>query len=170
VILSQGTTEEVVTFRDDAGQVVVPNDCSHSSKSWAQEYLYLVHRLGGRDAAAVGFASDQSLLAWVGPRYGPRACAGRGSEMRRQLAKPATATSCLARWVPTADGPPTAGKRVVDFDTEGFAHIGLLREFLEDLCSDGLTADDIAPLFRSAEAYVSMWERAELAAARMTTR
>jgi microsomal dipeptidase-like Zn-dependent dipeptidase len=56
---------------------------------------------------------------------------------------------------------PKLGNRAVDFNTEGMIHIGLLPELIEDLRRDGVTDAQLEPLFRSAEAYVRMWERAE---------
>ena len=56
---------------------------------------------------------------------------------------------------------PTLGNRVVDFNTEGMIHIGLLPELIEDVRRDGVTDEELEPLFRSAEAYVRMWEHAE---------
>ena len=53
------------------------------------------------------------------------------------------------------------GNRVVDFDTEGMIHLGLLPELIEDARRDGVTDEELEPLFRSAEAYLRMWERAE---------
>ena len=61
----------------------------------------------------------------------------------------------------------TLGERQVDFNTEGFLHIGLLPEMIEDARRDGVTDEELEPLFRSAEAYVRMWERAEARAAIM---
>lgn len=62
---------------------------------------------------------------------------------------------------------PQLGERVVDFNTEGFLHIGLLPELIEDARRDGATDEDIEPLFRSAEAVIQMWERAETRAAEL---
>jgi hypothetical protein len=56
---------------------------------------------------------------------------------------------------------PHLGNREVDFNTEGMLHIGLLPELIEDVRRDGVTDADLEPLFRSAEAYIRMWERAE---------
>ena len=56
---------------------------------------------------------------------------------------------------------PYLGERAVDFDAEGMLHIGLLPELIEDARRDGVTDDDLEPLFRSAEAYLRMWEKAE---------
>ena len=38
------------------------------------------------------------------------------------------------------------------------AHYGMLPDFLQDLRNSGLTAEDLAPLFRSAHDYVQMWD------------
>ena len=56
---------------------------------------------------------------------------------------------------------PHLGNRVVDFNTEGMLHIGLLPEVIEDARRDGMSDADLELLFRSAEAYLRMWEHAE---------
>ena len=50
--------------------------------------------------------------------------------------------------------------REFDFNTQGLAHIGLLPDMVEDLKKVGL-ANDLDPLFGSAEAYIRMWEKSE---------
>ncbi|MFW6067610.1 MAG: hypothetical protein ACOC97_04670 [Myxococcota bacterium] len=55
---------------------------------------------------------------------------------------------------------PRLGNRTVDFNTEGFVHIGMLPELIEDARQDGVTDEDLEPLFKSAEGYLRMWERA----------
>jgi microsomal dipeptidase-like Zn-dependent dipeptidase len=60
---------------------------------------------------------------------------------------------------------PRLGERTVDFNTEGMIHLGLLPELIEDVRRDGATDADLEPLFRSAEGYLRMWERAEERAA-----
>jgi len=56
---------------------------------------------------------------------------------------------------------PSLGNREVDFNTEGMLHIGLLPELIQDARLDGLSDEQLEPLFRSAEAYIRLWERAE---------
>jgi microsomal dipeptidase-like Zn-dependent dipeptidase len=56
---------------------------------------------------------------------------------------------------------PHLGNRQVDFNTEGMIHIGLLPELIEDARRDGVTDKQLEPLFRSAEAFVRLWERSE---------
>jgi microsomal dipeptidase-like Zn-dependent dipeptidase len=60
---------------------------------------------------------------------------------------------------------PVIGDRTLDFNTEGLVHIGLLPELLEDARHDAASDADLEPLFRSAEGYIRMWERAEERAA-----
>lgn len=60
---------------------------------------------------------------------------------------------------------PVIGNRTLDFNTEGLVHIGLLPELIEDARRDALSDADIEPLFRSAEGYIRMWEKAEERAA-----
>lgn len=62
---------------------------------------------------------------------------------------------------------PRVGDRVIDFDTEGFVHIGMLPELLEDARRDAESDADLEPLFRSAEGYLRMWERSERRAAEL---
>ena len=63
---------------------------------------------------------------------------------------------------------PTLGERKVDFNEQGMIHIGLLPELIEDVRRDGASDKVLEPLFRSAEAYVRMWERAEARAKQLS--
>lgn len=56
---------------------------------------------------------------------------------------------------------PFLGDRAVDFNTEGMIHVGLLPELIEEARRDGVSDEELEPLFRSAEAYLRMWELAE---------
>ena len=49
---------------------VVRNNNDGSSKSWAQVYLYVAERMGGR---GVALASDRAGIEQIGPRFGPYA-------------------------------------------------------------------------------------------------
>ncbi len=59
---------------------------------------------------------------------------------------------------------PRIANRTLDFNTEGFVHIGMLPELIEDVRHDGITDQQLEPVFRTAEAYLRMWEKAELRA------
>lgn len=62
---------------------------------------------------------------------------------------------------------PVVGIRELDFNTEGMVHLGLVVELIEDVRRDGVTDEELEPLFRSAEAYLRMWEKSEARAAVM---
>jgi microsomal dipeptidase-like Zn-dependent dipeptidase len=59
------------------------------------------------------------------------------------------------------------GTRHWDFNTDGLAHYGLLPDFLQDLRNVGINQTQMDVLFRSAEDYIQMWERADEARARV---
>ena len=55
----------------------VVNDCSNSTKTFAQAYMAAVDAMGGPATAAVGLGTDFNGLArTVGPRFGADACTG----------------------------------------------------------------------------------------------
>jgi microsomal dipeptidase-like Zn-dependent dipeptidase len=53
------------------------------------------------------------------------------------------------------------GEKFFDFNKDGLAHVGLLPDFIADLKNVGLTEEELRPLFRSADTYIRMWEKAE---------
>ena len=66
----------------------------------------------------------------------------------------------------SGDNPPLvrdkAGpRRDFDINIDGMAHYGMLPDFLQDVRNDGLTPQDLAPLFRGAYDYIQMWETCE---------
>jgi microsomal dipeptidase-like Zn-dependent dipeptidase len=130
------------------------HDPAQPGQSW-QSYnsrLAEVTRRGGYPA--LGLAFDFNGFAGSrGPRFGPDGC---GPEQVNPVSYPFTS------W----DGDitfsqPTAGERTFDFNTEGMIHLGLLPEYIEDARIDAVSESDLEPLFRSAEAYIRMWELAE---------
>ena len=59
-------------------------------------------------------------------------------------------------------------RRDFDYNLDGMAHYGMLPDFLQDLSNVGLTAEDLAPLFRSAYDYIEMWSACDAGARRST--
>jgi hypothetical protein len=59
-------------------------------------------------------------------------------------------------------------RRDFDYNVDGMAHYGMFPDFLQDLINVGLTAEDLAPLFRSAHDYVEMWDRCDHRASAIT--
>ena len=60
---------------------------------------------------------------------------------------------------------PAVGDRTLDFNTEGMVHLGLVAELIEDVRRDGVTNEELEPLFKSAEGYIQVWEKSERRAA-----
>jgi len=108
---------------------------------------------------AEGFGFDFNGLAGVSnPRFGPDAnCA---QEQQNPIEYPFLSFDGSVSFE-----EPTMGERVVDFNTEGMIHIGLVAEMIEDARRTGVTDEDLDILFKSAEAYIRVWERAESRAA-----
>jgi hypothetical protein len=52
----------------------------------------------------------------------------------------------------------TVGARDFDYNLDGFAHYGMLPDFLQDLHNIGLEEEHTHSLYYSAEAYVQTWE------------
>lgn len=102
---------------------------------------------------AIGFGFDLNGFAGApGPRFGEK------SVCAEQQSNPITYPFA------SFDGgvtftEPKVGERVIDFNTEGLAHIGMLPELIEDVRRDGVTDAQLEPLFKSAEGYLRMWEK-----------
>jgi len=60
---------------------------------------------------------------------------------------------------PTALQPVVAGAKVFNINTDGFAHVGMVPDFLADLETVGVTKPQFEPLFRSAEDFIEAWEK-----------
>lgn len=116
------------------------------------ERVELIASLGGYPAAGFGF--DLNGFAGArGPRFGEGACS---TPQTNPVTYPFASYAGDVMFE-----QPQLGNRTVDFNTEGMVHIGLLPELIEDSRRDGATDEQLEPLFRSAEAYLRMWERAE---------
>jgi len=122
-----------------------------------QSRLETIRQNGGYPG--LGFGLDLNGFAGAtGPRFGPR------SDCRVPQTDPLTYPfSSYAGDVTFLQ--PRVGNRVLDFNTEGLVHIGLLADQIEDVLRDGVSKQELEPLFRSAEGYIRMWEKAKRRAA-----
>jgi len=169
--LNVGTTQDVKQFSWPHGSQIA-NDCSNSTKTWAQSYLYAVDHLGGPLGAAVAVATDQPMNEFIGPRFngsqglisGEPGCGGNHSEEAIQESSSPRVNYPVA----VLDSSHRVSlsrlqtyNRTWDFNTDGMAHIGMYPDMIQDLVQLGLSEQDLQPLFRSAEQYIEMWEKAE---------
>ncbi len=116
----------------------------------------LIEANGGYPAEGFGFDLN-GFAGAPGPRFGPDSGCSNQSD-------PVTYPFQSYAGDVTFEQPQVAN-RTIDFNTEGFVHVGMVAEMIEDVRRDGASDEDLAPLFRSAEGYVRMWERAEARAA-----
>jgi microsomal dipeptidase-like Zn-dependent dipeptidase len=137
-----------------------PSGPEATSREWAQAYLYAVEMMGGQ-GVAIG-SEFNGLLGKPAGRFRPYPTVADHSPIGYTPPRSYDPTYRI-RPAPLANNPPlqisSVGQRQFDFNTEGLAHYGMLVDFLQDLKNIGLTAQDLSPLFRSAEDYIRMWEK-----------
>ncbi len=121
-----------------------------------QARIQLIRDNGGFPAEGFGFDLN-GFAGGRGPRFGERGC---GAEQTAPVTYPFTSWAGDVTFT-----EPHLGNRTVDFNTEGFIHIGMLPELIQDVLNDGVPPEDLEPLFKSAEGYLRMWERSEERAA-----
>ncbi len=163
-------------YQRDYAQSNVRNDCRNSSKSFAQAYEYAVDVMGGPVAMGSDF---NGTAGHFGPRFGSDACGGEFPFDATEAISNATAQlewfrERAAQYGPDSRkleypfalpgfgslGKQVTGQRVFDYNFDGLAHIGLLPDFVADLETVGMSGSDLNLLFRSAEAYIRVWEGA----------
>jgi len=155
VILHQGGRNDIKTYVRGSN-VPVQFDCGNSDQAWAQVYLYAIDHMNG---GAVGIGSDFNGLAGEpAPRFGAEACDGDRSDPYSPAAGIGYPITPFGGGAPI--GQMHIGERTFDYNTDGLANIGLYPDFIADLRANGMSNQDLNPLFRSAEAYVRMWESA----------
>jgi microsomal dipeptidase-like Zn-dependent dipeptidase len=113
--------------------------------------IELISERGGYPAEGFGFDLN-GFAGAPGPRFGERSVCSEPQE--NPITYPFTSFAGDVTFT-----EPQLANRTVDFNTEGFVHIGLLPELIEDARRDGVTAEQLEPMFRSAEGYLRMWER-----------
>lgn len=118
-----------------------------------QNRLDLIEAAGGYPAEGFGFDLN-GFAGAPGPRFGENSVCGEGQE--NPISYPFTSYSGDVTFT-----EPRVASRTIDFNTEGLAHIGMIPELIEDVRNDGVTEEELEPLFRSAEGYLRMWEKAE---------
>ena len=59
----------------------------------------------------------------------------------------------------TTAAVPGAQNTGWDFNIDGLKHIGLYPDFLQDVRNDGVTWEQMTPMFNATEDYTQMWER-----------
>ncbi|MEM6291045.1 MAG: hypothetical protein AAGA54_07260 [Myxococcota bacterium] len=121
-----------------------------------KDRIAMIEEAGGYPAEGFGFDLN-GFAGAPGPRFGEDVCDGM---QQGPLTYPFESYNGEVTF-----SEPSVGNRVIDFNTEGLVHIGMLPELIEDARRDAVSDEDLEPLFRSAEGYIRMWEKAESRAA-----
>ncbi len=154
VIQFLGDRDTIITYRGE-GVPVVEHQCGGTSQTFAQGYLYAVEKMKG---GAVGIGTDFNAGPDLpGPRFGSDNCRGGGPTVP-QTARVHYPFPVSVKGSPTQLDRSVVGNKHFDINLDGLAHVGMLPDFIEDLKQQGLRPEDLEPLFRSAEAYVKIWE------------
>lgn len=118
-----------------------------------EERAALMREMGAFPAEGFGFDLN-GFAGAPGPRFGERAnCSDPQTNPVTYPFKSYAGDITLHE--------PVVGNRTLDFNTEGMVHLGLVAELIEDVRRDGVTDEDLEPLFKSAEGYIRMWEKSE---------
>ncbi|MCO4744820.1 MAG: hypothetical protein KC912_08525 [Proteobacteria bacterium] len=129
------------------------HDVNEPGTSWRGYQSRLEAMTAQGQYPALGLAFDfNGFAGGPGPRFGPDGCANQENPITYPFQSHDGAVEFTE---------PVSGERAFDFNTEGMVHIGLLPEYIENARKDAVSEDDLDPLFRSAEGYIRMWERAE---------
>jgi hypothetical protein len=119
--------------------------------------IQLIRDHGGYPAEGFGFDLN-GFAGAPGPRFGPES--GCADPQEDPVTYPFASYAGDVTF-----SEPRVGNRILDFNTEGLVHIGLVPELIEDVRRDGVSDAELEPLFKSAEGYIRMWEKAEARAA-----
>jgi len=138
------------------GRCADPDNPGSMSQGYADRIAQIVDN-GGYPAEGLGL-DNNGLAGGPRPRFGDDSHCG--SEQFNPVTYPFTSYAGDITFT-----EPQLGNRAVDFNYEGMIHFGLLPELIEDTRLDGMSEEDLEALFRSAEGYIRMWERAEERAA-----
>ena len=141
------------------GQAIA-DDCRHSSKTFAQMVQYAADVTGG----AVAMGSDfNGVAGHFAPRFGSEACGGDAEERSAQIRGNKRVEYPFVNPQFGTFNKQRTGQRTYDYNVHGLAHVGLLPDMMEDLKTIGLNQQYLDAIYRSAEAFIDVWERAERA-------
>lgn len=185
---ADGPDWRLIPGRDRLPQFVPDNDCAGSSKSWVQAHLYGISKMRGRgvalstDMTMVGSTKPRFRPSSRGrDAENPGSCSAslEAEQVTREESVNPGQYNRAGQRNPILYVPPyassseleAAGPRAMrrylrpdgtaaSFNYEGLRTYGLLPELLQDARNVGVTPDDLAPLFQSAQHYIDMWRKA----------
>ncbi len=130
-----------------------------SSRGWARAYHY-VRSLG---IDRIGIGTDMNGFAQApGPRF--RRDPQTGQLKHLEASDPVRPLVYGQDMIPIVQQVLTQtalGKKTYDYNTDGFAHFGLMPDFTLDVALQLTAPDDLGDFFQSAEATIQVWEACE---------
>lgn len=145
--------------KSDFGRCRIPGETATMDDGF-QANIQLMRDRGAFPAEGFGFDLN-GFAGAPGPRFGENSVC---SEPQRDEGITYPFTSYAGD---ITFEQPKIGNRHLDFNNEGMVHLGLVVELIEDVRRDGVTDEELEPLFKSAEAYLRMWEKAEARAVQL---
>jgi hypothetical protein len=169
--LSQKARESALAIAEAARYPLVSSH-THTGGEWTDAQLRRLHALGGLTSATDDLAPAlaeklrQLSRSGGGRRRSPVALGtDTGGFNALPEPRPDAAETPLPYPFRSFDGGvrfarQRTGERVFDLNADGVAHYGLFADLLADVARQPRGRRALRPLFRSAEAYLRMWERA----------
>lgn len=145
---------------DQAQRVLNIGGLIYPYKGNGRDYVNFLQRIAplenGRYNFAVGFGADTNGL---GHQAQPRS-GGTPVSYPFTLFQGDAWSAEWADAAPVVFDQQRSGEHVYNTDVDGFAHYGMMADFVEEVAIEG-GQPAIDTLFHSAEAYLQMWERVE---------
>ena len=150
-----------------APNTMVPNDCSGTTKSFAQLVQHSNKQSNTHPLTrGLTLGSDfNGLNGMMAPRFGakkpPGVPAQQDGVRYLNFASPSVAVKSSQPLMRPSTMISAAGTRTFDYNVDGLAHYGLTPDMFQDARNTGLSPDQIGTFFRGAEDFIRMWEKCE---------
>jgi microsomal dipeptidase-like Zn-dependent dipeptidase len=130
-----------------------------SSRGWARAYHY-VRSLG---INRIGIGTDMNGFAQApGPRFKRDPSTGQLKHLEASdSVRPLVYGQDLVPIIEQVLTQTALGKKTYDYNTDGFAHFGLMPDFTLDVALQLTAPDDLGDFFQSAESTIQVWEACE---------
>jgi len=160
-------TEKIASTPSEIGALYQPEERRFVGVGFGSDFNGLagwpVGRFWGTNVSAV--AGPAIKLAWIGPaKDTPHPCVGgfdpsRDSPQQQRAVYPIVSPLTQIQF-DKSSLPWTGSSAAYDIANAGFAHIGMLPDFMAELQALGLSEDQLDPMWLGAEAYLRMWGHA----------
>jgi microsomal dipeptidase-like Zn-dependent dipeptidase len=165
--MSERAREDVLKLAGRAHYAGVVSGHSDTGGAWTTSELRRLTALGGVASQRLASAPELAKAIVARRRYASSTRyfgVGLGSDTGGFSTLPAAPSTPLAypfAFNGVSFARERTGERTFDYTTDGVAHYGLLPDLLADMQRRPQGREAVRLLFRSAEAYLRMWERAQ---------